>query len=709
MPENLVQTKIRMVTEGSQEAVKSFADLNAEAEQAAANFRAAEDAAQGLNDTVANYTPIPFDSDVGISAAKNQFVTGIKETSKAVEKAAESTVDFGKASEMLFSSLDAAIPGLGGIAEAALSLNPAAILATGAVAGLALVFAEAQRQAEETRKAIEAQIQADVDRALAQSTLDQRTNLALAGNKEARQSIITDMAANAAEVKNIADQMAEVNTQLAFQQQELERSTKMGSEGFGLYNSAKASIATLEEQSKSLNAQLEANSDNFLQLEESAKKLDITQEELAAVNLAVAQGADGAAVALEKIWGAGEQFTKFGENVGSALEGIKKFGFDVIKYAEEIEKKKAEDAKKAADERAKSEEKLLQINEQLANIEGDRGRVLADRYIEEQRSAQIGALEEKLVAAQAYDAARAKNAKIAEIQQQGQADEINAQQKFMADQQKILSNYLKAEKEATEDYSRERVRKLEDLYNTLNNLASQRDVAGFVNARRSGMTDIGRGDEDAGISAQRRKAEYERAAQDQIVAANKERATRQAQLQQKLQQEQQAGQKEVSMASIVQKQIADLRAQYAAQDLRARRMQEDAAYRQTVSILQSKREAELKITAGAASGVISILSKMRDSITKFGSGLGQAGARGIPKFDTGTPMITRTGLAVVHQGEGILNAAENARYLRGGSRGGMGNLTLNLSVGQHVSQSELMAVKDEIVGAIVSYGANSNN
>ncbi|WP_230690836.1 hypothetical protein, partial [Streptococcus pneumoniae] len=61
-----------------------------------------------------------------------------------------------------------------------------------------------------------------------------------------------------------------------------------------------------------------------------------------------------------------------------------------------------------------------------------------------------------------------------------------------------------------------------------------------------------------------------------------------------------------------------------------RQQSEDAVFRQTEALLVRKRQSELAITAGAAAGVIDIVSRMRDAITRAASNAAQQTARSIP-------------------------------------------------------------------------------
>lgn len=309
MPETTVNTKIKMTTEGTQEAVRDYTKLTDEAEKTAEGFKLADMAAKGLNSTLAKMSEWKAAGQAAFADLKGQ-ATALGDGVKGV---ADKFDEAGQATEMLASSLDSVLPGLGGMLDSFASMNVLAIAGTAALTGITLIMGELQKQTDATRAAIEAQIQADIARAGAQSEIDQRVNFARTGNDEARQSVISDLAANTAEAKNLSDKMVEVNTQLVAAKEDIQRSIEMGSGGFTLFNTATDSIAKLEVEASALTTQLKTNADNFLLLDDAAKKLGITSEELAAVNLAVTQGAEGSAAALNKLWTAGEAFANIGD------------------------------------------------------------------------------------------------------------------------------------------------------------------------------------------------------------------------------------------------------------------------------------------------------------------------------------------------------------------------------------------------------------
>jgi DNA repair exonuclease SbcCD ATPase subunit len=703
--------------EGTEKVIQASNKVRDSVLDATEEINKASDALGGFKDGLSSIptiplpsTPLPFDFDT----------EEVKKASRSIEQASQSTVDLGGATEQLSGILDSVIPGLGGVGEALLQGSIVGAAASAAIAGVNLVLGEMQRQADETRKAAEALAQAETERALAQIDLEQREALVRSGSKEAREKILTDLADYTSQ-KELLERQGAKNAKLIAEQLKLidEYSTYRLEAGRGDFTNVK-SVQDAQDKINAATAQLnDFNStaadlatdmirvtDNLELLRESAERVGITAEEQAAVNRAIAEGTEGAVIGLRQIWEgpkeAMEDARAFGEKI---LNSLKLAAENTLKEAEEA----AAAAKQIAEERAAAEERLLKVNEDLADVEADRGKALADRAIEAQRTAEFDKLNERLKNAQEYDAQRARNAKLAELQQQAQAAETAAQTKFFEDSQKNMARYLEAEKQAEADHSLQRIRALEDLNARLLDLSSQRDVAGFVNARRSGLQDISRGDEDAGIDAQRRRQQYEQSQTELETAFAKERTTRQAQLQERLQQEQEAAQQAITATQRAQKAIADLREQYARQDLAARRMQEDLSYRQTIEVLQRKRMDELRITQGAAAGVVDIALRMRDAIARIGTSVTQSIARNVPSYDVGTPFVPQTQLALLHQGERVMTAADNARYMRGGTQERTPSFVIqNLNVGKVASQADINAAVQSVVDGIASFASNGN-
>ena len=93
-----------------------------------------------------------------------------------------------------------------------------------------------------------------------------------------------------------------------------------------------------------------------------------------------------------------------------------------------------------------------------------------------------------------------------------------------------------------------------------------------------------------------------------------------------------------------------------------------------------------------------------------GTALAEALKRGLPAFATGSPYIPNTGLALVHQGERIIPAAENAVLMRllsesgGGGGGGQAAVVAEL----RAQLAEARAMHDELMDAIGAVSDNTN-
>ena len=265
------------------------------------------------------------------------------------------------------------------------------------------------------------------------------------------------------------------------------------------------------------------------------------------------------------------------------------------------------------------------------------------------------------------------------------------------------------------------MRKLEDLYANLNDLAANRDVAGFVNARKAGLTDIGRGDEDFGVAARRRHEDYDAQAREEETnrqrsiaaiqaAAQVEAQQRAMQLAERLQQEQAAGQQQITQSQTLQNQLAALRDSWAKQDLAARRKVEDSAYNTQISALQQRQQAITGIVSQTTQPVVTFFGNVGQAIVNMintvksvaSSASGTSGGSTLKAYAGGSPYITETGPIIAHKGEKIMTSSEarNSYVPRTSGRGGV-NVTVNVAgVGALVSQTQLDNTVESIVSGV---------
>jgi hypothetical protein len=56
----------------------------------------------------------------------------------------------------------------------------------------------------------------------------------------------------------------------------------------------------------------------------------------------------------------------------------------------------------------------------------------------------------------------------------------------------------------------------------------------------------------------------------------------------------------------------------------------------------------------------------------------------------------------------VMSPAENARFMRGGGSGQMGPVTINMSVGEFATPSQVAAVEQRIVAGIQRFASNGS-
>lgn len=343
------------------------------------------------------------------------------------------------------------------------------------------------------------------------------------------------------------------------------------------------------------------------------------------------------------------------------------------------------------------------INNRLADVEATRARQIEERVIADRRAAETGLLEQQIANAREREEAQIQQQKIAQIRTEGAEAERQALDRAMQNELKIIADYREAEKRATQDYSLDRVRKLDDLHSDLTDLAARSDVAAFVVRRTSGLRDISRGDQNFGIAASRRLEDAQQSIRENAAAYRQEAQQRQQQLQARLNQEVQAGNQQLSLSQRLQQQLANLRNEYARQDLVTRRAYEDAAYQQTVVGLRS-RAAELTNFLNTVGQSIGNLYRAISGNTSASGTRQPVYGYGTPRasYATGTPYVPSTGIYMLHQGEAIVPASQN----RG--RNGMTLVIQQANFGAVASPADVQAgvrfVLDAVAGALVLPG-----
>lgn len=239
--------------------------------------------------------------------------------------------------------------------------------------------------------------------------------------------------------------------------------------------------------------------------------------------------------------------------------------------------------------------------------------------------------------------------------------------KYFADRRKIESDYMRSElaaltkfradeEKASAQYNKERKRRLEDLNDDLLDAESANDVVRFIAAQKAAEKDLNRQKEDFDDQTKERQAQYdeERAQaqeqlQDRLNQLQDEASARRADIQQQIQERQQARNE---IIKDIRDQLAAENARYkeqtdaaqAAFDLRAKRQKEDddrqdkaraAALQKSLKEIDDKRKAE-EVAAGivrvawisAANSIAAAAraaASARSSSSSSGSGSGSGG------------------------------------------------------------------------------------
>lgn len=391
------------------------------------------------------------------------------------------------------------------------------------------------------------------------------------------------------------------------------------------------------------------------------------------------------------------------------------------------------------------QQQLKEASAAVTTAEKDRQQTIQKRAQDDLRAAQISQLESKIENAKAAEEAQARKDRITALRaESGQAEtEVAAKtqksitdtnQKYMEQQLKSLNRYLLAEQRATENYNVNRVRKLEDLYANLSELAAKGDVAAFVTTRRTGLRDVKRGDEDFGTGAQQRLQDYQNERRDALQARNQQLADaraagqaeltdRKAQIDEKIKLEQKAGEQQLSQSQQLQQQLANLRQQFSRDDLDARRRSEDEAYRVQIGKLRERQNAITQTLTNTFNPAVSSIYNLGTSVINFINRIKQAaaapvqsltgsaggdlkkGKNYITAFATGTPKVPVSGVYHLDEGEAVLNQREAAAYranrLPGFASAGRSMVVnVNAVFGEITTPSQMRQQINEVVAGV---------
>lgn len=474
----------------------------------------------------------------------------------------------------------------------------------------------------------------------------------------------------------------------------------------------KNEIDQLETQRDQINAEYAANSNPF------------ARNDIAARGLVVQN-------AIAKAFGDLTELGKTGANLYSQATEDQVAANTKAADSKKQEATATKDATKVQDNYTKSvvssATELIKVTTDLKTENDKYAATLADRVQADARAGATAALQSQIDVDKASEAAQAGADKLLAIRKsetdleteeaQKRADGIQKiNDQFLQNSTKLWSSYYTTEIRDEADYATQRRRKLEDLNNQLLDLAGSRDVAGFVNARSKGLTDISRGDQDETTNEQRRREDYdkqaaeaEQAREQQIqqleTSLNQETTTKRVALQQQEADQVASNNTKQKQSEIDAKKLGDLQAMWAKNDLTAKRLAEDQAHAQTVARLQQQQQELSNIVGGALQPAISFFGQIGTAISNMFLQVSAAAQTAFVSstntptggYASGISYVPRDMVTMVHQGERITRAVDNHPQKHQDMR----PINVNIGTwGQVVSQAEMHTQVKELVTAI---------
>lgn len=242
-----------------------------------------------------------------------------------------------------------------------------------------------------------------------------------------------------------------------------------------------------------------------------------------------------------------------------AAEAYKR-GLDALAKSEKEAAERAEDLAKQHGNMVK------EINELISARAKQVARQEEEDRIQAERDSVVKDYEARIEAAREQERLTEEGKKLAKLGQDYIDKRLKAWQEYLLDEQR-----------ANEDYQLERRRLLEDTYDELSDLASRRDVAGFIQAEREAAKKLKRMDEDAAIESKRRYEDFLR-----------QLAEDQAQFNERMKQEREAGQKRLRESERLERELQARREQWQREDHARRLEQERQDYDERLSLLMIK-------------------------------------------------------------------------------------------------------------------------
>lgn len=354
----------------------------------------------------------------------------------------------------------------------------------------------------------------------------------------------------------------------------------------------------------------------------------------------------------------------------------------------EAEAAAAEEAKNQLDAWIKNAAEYEKNLSDITKLDETYTKTLSKRAQDDARNSQIADYTKRINDAKETERIQASTDKINQLKAQAEQANIDSEKKAKDSRAKLDSEYMKLELKAwadyrdqearaTRDHNIQRIRQLQDLYDTLSGLAAKGDVAGFVAAAKQGTKSLNRSDEDfatkkddawQNFKKQRdvAKEHYNQQLADLQAALRTERDNRAKQLQTQIDQEKKAAEVRISQSAKLEKELSDLKARWAEQDKANARDQEDKAFRDQVAALQLRNDvlkpyiqAPVKAFAEAAKNALidinNLLKGIKQNQRVDGTG------KPVHFYATGSLYIPEDTIAEVHKGEKITPASQNGQ------------------------------------------------